>query len=467
MMIARNFSDADWAATPESVKKAYIDLEKKVFELVEQKAKLEELLYRARVRVNKDSSNSDKPPSSDSPYKERVTKTTNKPKGKPGARRGHKGHRQKLMQPTEVVPVMPDECQCGHKEFENIKEFYRHQEVELPEIKLEVRHFVLHQGDCVACGKTVKAKVPHQHRTGFGPRLSALIGEIVGIQGNSRRTVKEFCGSVLNLDISLGAIQKVIDRVSEAIQPHYQAIAKAARQSEINGIDETTWKRNGKLEFLWAMVNKKVAFFKLQLRRSKEAFQALVEDWKGILISDGYRLYHSWVNLRQSCLAHLIRNAKGLAEHPKKEIRTFAENVLEKLQQLCAMATHLPDENEWNEFYSGFIDLISANCTRYYRDETGKFARRLLKELDSLWVFLEVAGVGPTNNHTERNLRFGVLWRKRSQGTRSDKGDQWIERLLSLRQTARLNNRSSYNLLVNAMECYFKEQTPDLAWISL
>ena len=148
MMIARNFSDADWAATPESVKKAYIDLEKRVFELVEQKAKLEELLYRARVRVNKDSSNSDKPPSSDSPYKERVTKTTNKPQGKPGARRGHKGHRQKLMQPTEVVPVMPDECQCGHKEFENIKEFYRHQEVELPEIKLEVRHFVLHQGDC-------------------------------------------------------------------------------------------------------------------------------------------------------------------------------------------------------------------------------------------------------------------------------------------------------------------------------
>jgi transposase len=466
-MIKRNFSDTEWAATPPTVKEDFINLEKWVFKLLEEKKQLEERLNKAEVKVNKNSSNSSKPPSSDSPYKERSKKGNKKPKGKPGAKLGHKGHRQKMMEPTETIPVFPDECTCGGKEFKNNKPFYTHQEIELPEIKMQVTHFVLNEGECVNCGQKVKAVVPKEHSTGYGARLSAFIGEMAGIQGNSRRTVKDFCYSVLKFDISLGAIQKVIYRISEAIKPHYQAIAKAARQSDINGIDETPWKQNGKLKFLWAMVNKNVAFFKLQLRRSKEAFLALVEDWKGILISDGYRLYQNWVNLRQTCLAHLIRVARGLAEHPKKDIKTFGENALEKLQQLCAMATNPPDEQQWNEFYSGFIDLICENCTRYYKDEAGKFARRLLRELDSLWVFLEVAGVEPTNNATERSLRFGVIWRKTSQGTRSNKGDQWVERILSLRQTTRLNNLSSYNLLVNAMECYFKEQTPDLAWIGV
>jgi transposase len=58
-----------------------------------------------------------------------------------------------------------------------------------------------------------------------------------------------------------------------------------------------------------------------------------------------------------------------------------------------------------------------------------------------------------------------VLWRKKSQGTRSDKGNRWVERILSLRQTARLKNRSTFDILVDAVTSYFKEQHPDLLWI--
>ena len=461
----RNFSNHDWENTPDVIKKEFEQLEKMVLKLVDENEQLRERLYKLAVKANKDSSNSSKPPSSDSPYKKRSAKNDKKEKGKPGAKAGHKGYRQQLMEPTRVIPVYPDACDCGGTELDNQKEFYTHQEIELPEIKMDVVHFVLHEGDCVDCGKKVKATVPQQHRTGYGPRLSALIGEVAGMHVNSRTTVQIFCQSFLKFDMSLGAIQKVVDRVSEAIKPHYEAIAEKARQALINGIDETIWKKNGKLMYLWAMVNSMVAFFMMHQRRSKEAFLALIEDWKGILISDGYRLYQNWVNLRQTCLAHLIRDAKGLAEHPKREISEFGQKATEMLQQLCSMATNIPTEKEWQDFYSGFIDLIFENINRFSKDEAGRFARRLLREIDCLWVFLEVAGVEPTNNNTERALRFGVLWRKRSQGTRSDKGDRWVERILSLRQTARLNNRSSYDLLVDAMNCYFKEQNPDLSWI--
>jgi transposase len=461
----RNFSESDWANTPKSVQKEYLRLEQCVFELTKGNEQLEKVVHKERTKANKNSSNSDKPPSSDSPYVKRTKSKTREPKGKPGAKAGHKGHGQKLIKPTHTVKVAPPQCDCGSDTIKNERPFYTHQEIELPDIRMHVTHYVLYKGDCAVCHKKVKAVLPAEHRTGYGPRLSALIADIVGVQGSSRTTAQEFCRSVLKFKISLGAIQKVIDRVSEAIEPHYQAIGKVARQSEVNGIDESPWKKNGVLMHVWTMVNKSVAYFKIQQHRSKEAFLDLVEDWKGILISDGYRLYQSWLNLRQTCLAHLIRAAKALTEHPKPDIRQFGENALEKLQTLCAMAKEPPGLKEWNEFYSGFIDLIFDNCTKYYGNEAGKLARRLLREIDSLWVFLEVAGVEPTNNLTERSLRFGVLWRKRSQGTRSNKGNRWVERLLSLRQTARIRNLSSFDILVDAMRCYFKKQNPALSWI--
>ena len=64
-------------------------------------------------------------------------------------------------------------------------------------------------------------------------------------------------------------------------------------------------------------------------------------------------------------------------------------------------------------------------------------------------------------------IRFAVLWRKRSYGTKSYKGNRWVERILSLRQTCRLQGKSTFDVLVNAMECYFKDQEPDLEWIRL
>lgn len=465
--IKRDFTELDWANTPDAVKIAYENLETLVVKLLKKQEQLEQRLYKLESQLNKNSSNSSKPPSSDSPYKKPDSSNKNEKgkKGKAGAKVGHKGHRQQLMEPTNTIPIHSDKCNCGCKEIINQKPFYTHQEIELPEIKMDVTHFILHEGECNDCGKTVKAIVPKEHQTGYGPRLSAFIGEIAGMQGNSRSTVRMLCQSFLNFPISLGAIQKVIDRVSAAILPHYQVIAQTARQAFVNGIDETIWKMNGKLMYIWAMVNSNVAFFMMHQRRSKEAFLELIADWKGILISDGYRLYQNWVNLRQTCLAHLIRDARGLAEHSKKEICQFGQKALDMLQQLCSMAQNIPDKKEWDDFYSGFIDLIFENIDRCSKDEAGVFARRLLREIDCLWTFLEVADVEPTNNGTERALRFGVLWRKRSQGTRSDKGNHWVERILSLRQTARIKNHSTFEVLVDAISSYFKEQNPDLSWI--
>jgi transposase len=80
--------------------------------------------------------------------------------------------------------------------------------------------------------------------------------------------------------------------------------------------------------------------------------------------------------------------------------------------------------------------------------------------MDSLWVFLAHHGVEPTNNRAERALRFGVLWRKRSLGTASEKGNRWVERILSLRETRRLQAQSTYAILVEAMASFFQGHHP-------
>jgi transposase len=86
--------------------------------------------------------------------------------------------------------------------------------------------------------------------------------------------------------------------------------------------------------------------------------------------------------------------------------------------------------------------------------------------MDSLWVFLAHRGVEPTNNRAERALRFGVLWRKRSLGTASDKGNRWVERILSLKETCRLHARATYAVLVDAVSSFFQSHQPDLSWIT-
>jgi transposase len=287
---------------------------------------------------------------------------------------------------------------------------------------------------------------------------------VAGTQGNSRSTVQEFCRSVLGIRISKGAVQNVIDRVSEAIRPHYEAIGDVARRAEVNYIDETSWVRNGALMWIWTMVSATVAFFMVHPRRSKEAFEALIQDWVGVLVSDGYGLYCQWVELRQTCLAHLIRTAKGLAQSKNPEVARFGRKAAAELGRLCHMAHAPPNRGQWAAFYARLSRLINENHDR--RDDAGKLARRLLREMDSLWVFLYVRGVEPTNNRAERALRFGVLWRKRSFGTDSEKGDRWVERLLTLRQTCRLRGKPTFPVLVDALQSHFQRSTPNLEWIA-
>ncbi|MDZ7271652.1 MAG: transposase [candidate division KSB1 bacterium] len=265
------FSQPDWQMTLRPVRAYLLLLHGQYHALVTRVQKLER-------QLSSDSTTSNKPPSSDSPFKKKLKE---KFRRKPGGKKGRQGHRQQMLEPTKTVAVKPSRCKCGHSDFGDLVPFHTHQVIELPEIRMEVTHFVLHEGRCLSCGTMNKAELPSEYVTGYGPRFTALIGEMAGTQGNSRLVVQDFCCSVLGVPISKGAIQKLIGRVSEAIRAHYEAIGQVARRAEVNYIDETSWVRDGALMWIWTVVSAKVAFFMVHPRRSKEAFAALIKDWVG------------------------------------------------------------------------------------------------------------------------------------------------------------------------------------------
>lgn len=125
----------------------------------------------------------------------------------------------------------------------------------------------------------------------------------------------------------------------------------------------------GRLNGLWVMANAMVCFFMVHTRRSKEAFEELTGASEGILVSDDHAVYRKWVNARQTCLTHHIRRAKALSESTRPERWTF-----------------------------------------------GTWARKELQRL------VKMANAPPTHHFPERTISFGVLWRKKSQGTKRDSG---------------------------------------------
>ena len=465
MEIKRPFPPFEWHALPEAVRVYITALEQNIVAMSDKIELLEKRIEQLENRLNQNSQNSNKPPSSDGPFKQ-PKKKSDKKKRKRGAQKGHKGYRQQMLKPNRVNKIAPKQCSCGNTNFNGIrlKAYYTHQVIELPKIQMNITHYILQRGKCRQCGKTVKASLSDEIQSGYGPRFSALIAELSGTEGMSRQAVKRFCNSVLDVPISVGGIQKVLDRASEAIKPIYQHIGQIARTSGVNGIDETSWFENGKLKWLWTMVNKNVSFFLVHPNRSKKAFETLIEDWNGILISDDYGVYKNWINHRQLCLAHLIRRAKALSERKNESVQRFGKQLTAELKLLCRFAHAPPNEKQWTDFYSRLLLLLVL--FEGADDDAGKLARRVMAELDSLWLFLDEPGVEPTNNSAERALRFGVLWRKRSYGTQSEKGNQWVERILSVRQTCQQQAQSTFPILVNAISLYFKKQAPNLAWVS-
>jgi len=174
----RTISHEDWERTRPSVRALLLRQQEIIAEFAKRIEELE-----ARLGQNLQKPN--RPPSSDPPQ-QRAKRNKSKEEGKPGAKKGHKGSQQPLFEPTRTWPVPPDRCACGCREFRDLKPFHTHQHIELPEIEMQITHFVLYEGECSSCGSPNKGEIPQGFQVGYGPRLTGFVGELSGSQRSSR-----------------------------------------------------------------------------------------------------------------------------------------------------------------------------------------------------------------------------------------------------------------------------------------
>jgi transposase len=454
-------SQEDWTATPVAVRVLVMELLRRVEQL--------------EARLNQTSRNSSKPPSSDPPSaKPRAVKS---PSGRlSGGQPGHEGHGRKLQPESEVdqvIDVRPEQCgQCGALLLGEDAEPERHQVTDMPRITPVVTEYRRHCLWCGACGAWTQAPWPATMPVGsFGPRVQATVGYLTGRIGASQREVQEILATLCQTDVSVGSIAALEQAVSAALaQPVAEAVQYVQRQP-VRNADETSWREKTKRVWLWISVTPLVAIFRLLKTRGTAGAKELLgtEVW-GTIGTDHYAGYH-WIDPRQRqlCWAHLKREFVAWSQRAGETARIgLALLVVE--QQLFALWYRVRDGTlAGADFQVAMLPLMTRVRTLLQEGAAGADAkaqgtcRNLLKREAALWTFVWEAEVEPTNNRAERALRRAVLWRRRSFGTQSAAGSQFVERILTAVTTLRQQRRDVLDYLTAACTAAIcKEPAPSL-----
>ena len=433
--------------------------------LMEHVEVLLEKVRQLTARLNADSTNSSKPPSSDKPWKERRKQ---KPTGRSsGGQPGHKGTTRELLPPEDVdhqFTVVPKSCSnCGRGLIEKhiTGESLAHQVVEIPPVAAEVTEWVLHEARCPGCGHTTTAALPDGVPTGCaGVRLQATMALLTG---RCRITRREACEIAVSLfgpkaQMSMGTVCAMERRTSRALAPVYDEALDAIQNAEFAHCDETSWRESNKLAWLWGAVTPMLKVFRIDRRRTRKAFRKLLFAFKGTLITDRFSAYRSHpIHRRQLCWAHLLRNFLGLEETggKAKSLGRGGQKIVKALFK------------EWYRFREGEltrrglrrrlapIRLRLKRLLQRHVNNPVPAARKIAKDLReygaALWTFARVEGVEPTNNAAERALRKAVLWRKTSFGSASRSGSRFAERMLTVCESLRAQGRSILDFLVDVI----------------
>jgi transposase len=418
-------------------------------------------------RINKNSKNSSKPPSTDrkgnSPDDDKGPK-----KSRPGINRGLLSSDQIDHFHTCTLECCP--C-CGSNQIVDQEQPLILQQVELPEVKAVTTQFNCTKYSCASCGEKSFADLPSGiPNSVFGPRLMALIATLTGVFHLAKREAIQLVQDLYGVKIAEGSIINVEERVAAALNDPYERIHGYVMTSILpKHFDETSWRDQGKNNWVWVASTSVATCFKIDANRSKEAFQRFAKLLGSApVITDRYSAYTGLEQPHQYCLAHLIRDFRKYAERegPDKEIGRALEK---ELQQICKTQRKFREgeitkrsrdakfRHQKRNLEDHLIDGL-ANGT----DELSRLCDRLYDEMPHLWAFSKFTNVDPTNNLAERDLRKLVLWRKKSYGTRSDRGKLFVERISSVAETLRKASCNILAFITKAVSAFYSGEVAPL-----
>jgi transposase len=428
--------------------------------------RLEEQLAAAR----KDSSTSAKPPSSDIVKPPLPPPPPGQDKRKRGGQPGHPKHERALF-PAERVdqflehPLHACPC-CGGKLRLNGELALVVQQVDVEPAKLTVQQHTCPEYWCAHCDKSYKAALPEHIVIGglVGPRLTTLIAYLKGFCHASFSTVRKFLRDVVGVVISRGLLRKIIGKVCLALDGPYQELLEALPGEPLLNVDETGHKDNGQRLWTWCFRAGLYTLFKIDPYRSGDVLIAVLgKEFDGVLGCDCFSAYRRYMRefdvTLQFCLAHLIRDVKFLMTLPGKKEQAYGTRLRDALRTLFGVI-HQREKMSGVEFQRGLEAARDGVLQAGQQDVPSSrhaqaMARRLQTHGQSYFTFVTTPGVLPTNNLAEQAIRFVVIDRHITQGTRSAGGQRWCERIWTVIATCTQQGRSVFDYLYAAVKAYF------------
>jgi transposase len=440
----------------------------RIAELEQQVASLTKQLVELAERLGQNSSNSHLPPSSDSPDERRKRNERKKwkssSKKKRGAQRGHQGAHRELLPPDKVnkfVDLFPAECENCWRPLPQVPDPSprRYQQTELPPVEPETTEWRRHEVTCQCCGYRTRAAYDENliPSSAFGPRLMAIIALVTGVYHLSRRKAVGLLSDLLGVELSLGALSQVEARVGDAVKPAVDEAWNKVAEARVKHTDGTSWSQAGVAMALWTIATTAVTVFKILADSTKDTLASLHSSLEGILVSDRAKALGFWAMARrQICWAHLLRKFVAFSERDGptavfgRQLLDYAGLVFEywhdyksgKLSRETFVAWMAPVQKQVETLLAHAVAAGIAGLS-------GSCADILLHKA-ALFTFVEQDGVEPTNNHAEREIRAFVLWRRRSFGSQSSRGNIFAESLMTVAHTARKQQR---NVLAFLTEC--------------
>jgi transposase len=440
----------------------------------EAQAIIRALLARIRdleSRLGKSPENSSLPPSTQHPHA-KTPKTKRKKGRRRGGQPGHPKHERALIpseECNEVVPLKPSACRrCGAKLLGDDPEPLRHQVWELPDITPDVTEYQRHRLGCPCCGESTCAPLPPGVPTGqSGPRLVAFTGLLMGHFRQSKRRAALFLQDLLGMPCCPSLTVKIQNQVAAALEQPYEELRAALADERQLFMDETPTKQANAKAWLWTAVAPLFAVFAIFSSRKGDALPKLLgKTFRGIINCDRAKMYWQAKRL-QWCWAHLKRDFQALIDHQDNQVKRLGHDLM---RQVKLMFQH------WKRYKSGQIQWQTFRTyMRPIREEINALLLRgafsgnprlvgmcheLWSHREWLWTFVDHEGIEPTNNTAERALRPAVIYRKLSFGTQSQSGSRFIERMLTVCETCRLQGRSLFGYLATAVEAHFACQRP-------
>ncbi len=447
---------------------ARVALEHRVAALMKQVAELTE-------KLGRNSGNSSSPPSSDSPEQRRKRNDRNTPSGrKRGGQKGHGGSHRELLPPekvSEFVDLYPPECENCWKPLAQVPDAAakRYQQTEFPPVEPHTTEWRRHAVKCLCCGYTTRAAFDEKviPQTPFGPRLMAIIALVTGIYHLSRRKAAGLLEDVLGVEISLGALSAVEARVSDAVKPAVDEAWERVRRADVKHTDGTSWYQAGAMMALWTIATTAATVFKIVANGTKDTLRPLYGALHGILVSDRAKALNFWaMERRQICFAHLLRKFVSFAERDGpcaafgQQLLDYTALVFEYWHDFKAGKLTRAELIAWMAPVREHMEALLAKAVAADIASLSGSCADILEHKPALWTFVEHDGVEPTNTHAEQQIRDFVLWRKRSFGAQSARGNVFAESVMTVAHTARKQKKNVFAFLTRCCEAQRDQTAP-------